>query len=244
MSITFAHWQFKPSWLVSLITLVLFPLFVSLGLWQLQRAEQVSAIQTIFDHRLEADYQDLLPIINNAQASLKYRKISIQGHYLSQPSFLYDNRLHQGQPGYHVISAFKPTASQRILLVNRGWIAQGNSRDSLPVIDIDSTETVLHGILYHPIASVVLTDKTEQHDLQQRVQRIDISQLQTQFDQSLLPYMIWLAPDQAQGYVRAWQPHYRDPRKNTAYAVQWFSFALILLFLYFKLNTRRLPQPE
>jgi cytochrome oxidase assembly protein ShyY1 len=43
------------------------------------------------------------------------------------------------------------------------------------------------------------------------------------------------------GYLREWQPFAtgKGPEQNWGYAIQWWSFAVLLLVLYFSLNLRK-----
>jgi surfeit locus 1 family protein len=41
------------------------------------------------------------------------------------------------------------------------------------------------------------------------------------------------------GYVRGWLPFARGPEQNWSYAIQWWSFAVLLLVLYVVLNLRK-----
>jgi surfeit locus 1 family protein len=42
-----------------------------------------------------------------------------------------------------------------------------------------------------------------------------------------------------QGYVRGWKPFVKGPEQNWSYAIQWWSFAVLLIVLYVALNLRK-----
>jgi surfeit locus 1 family protein len=41
------------------------------------------------------------------------------------------------------------------------------------------------------------------------------------------------------GYLRAWRPFVKGPEQNWSYALQWWSFAVLLVVLYVVLNTKK-----
>jgi cytochrome oxidase assembly protein ShyY1 len=41
------------------------------------------------------------------------------------------------------------------------------------------------------------------------------------------------------GYRRDWQPFVKGPEQNISYAVQWWSFGVLLLVLFVKMNLKR-----
>ena len=51
-----------------------------------------------------------------------------------------------------------------------------------------------------------------------------------------------LDPHDPDGYVRDWHPPGLDPTRHWSYAVQWWAFAAVLLFLWVRLNLRKLPE--
>jgi surfeit locus 1 family protein len=53
--------------------------------------------------------------------------------------------------------------------------------------------------------------------------------------------VLLLDPAEPRGYVRAWKPGGRGPEQNWSYAIQWWSFAVVLAGLYLGLNLRRAP---
>lgn len=60
----------------------------------------------------------------------------------------------------------------------------------------------------------------------------------------LEPRVLLLDAREPRGYVRAWQPGGRGPEQNWSYAIQWWSFAVVLVVLYVSLNLRKVPRGE
>ena len=60
----------------------------------------------------------------------------------------------------------------------------------------------------------------------------------------LEPRVLLLDAREPRGYVRAWQPGGRGPEQNWSYAIQWWSFAVVLVVLYVSLNLRKKAQQD
>jgi surfeit locus 1 family protein len=235
--------RFAPSWLMTALTVIGLVLFVSLGLWQLERAAYKDAIEMKFESRLEAEFRRFdgwESLSDSGLANIEFQKVIMRGRYDLGRSLLIDNQLHQGQAGYHVLTPFELTGGNKIVLVNRGWVSLGRSRDELPQIEKPVVDELIRGIVNIPAANgfrmgeVSLLDKWPQV-----VPFIDVDAMQKGFNNQLLPIILWLDPEQAGHYRRNWDPVWADPEKSRAYAWQWFSFAVIAVILFIVLNFKK-----
>lgn len=213
-------------------------IFVKLGMWQLDRADFKDEVKGKFESRLETDYQ--LFSAADSFVDIDYRNLTLNGEFDLSRTILVDNKLFEGRAGYDVLTPFILSGSRKVVLVNRGWVALGNSRDILPVIELPLVLDEVKGIASVPTTEgfrmgvVSLTDSWPQV-----VPFIDIEAMQESFPGGLLPLVLWLAPDQPGYYQRSWNPVWADPEKSRAYALQWFIFALIAVGLYLFLNLRK-----
>jgi len=64
------------------------------------------------------------------------------------------------------------------------------------------------------------------------VQLADAARLSERLGYQLLPYQVLLPSDAAEVYVRDSKPASLHPETNQGYALQWFSFALVVLLLF------------
>ena len=224
---------------MTFIGLAVVVIFVKLGMWQLDRADFKDLVKGKFESRLEIDYQ--LFSAGDSLVDIDYRNLILEGNFDVNRTILVDNKLFEGRVGYDVLTPFILSGSQKVVLVNRGWVALGDSRDILPVIERPVILNKVKGIASVPntegfrMGGVSLTDSWPQV-----VPFTDVDAMQESFQGGLLPLVIWLAPDQPGYYQRSWNPVWADPEKSRAYALQWFIFALIAIGLYFFLNLRKL----
>lgn len=230
--------RFKPAWWSIFLTAAGMALFISLGLWQLDRAALKESIEARFQQRLAEDYQVWTE--PRKAEDIEYRRLILQGRYDNQRSLLIDNQLHRGRAGYHVVTPLQLRDSDRVLLVNRGWTAWGESRDHPAPISEPSNVAGIAGIAYLPSEPALAMGGLQLSGRwPQLIPYIDIDALQASFDNRLLPWVLWLAPEQPGAYVRDWKPVWMRPEKSRAYATQWFAFAGLALLFFIILNLRK-----
>lgn len=229
--------RFQPTgWAVAL-TVAGMSLFVALGLWQLQRAALKDAIETRFEQRLAEPYQALSSV---GDPDIEYRKLLLQGRYLSGQNLLVDNQLHRGRAGYYILTPMQLRDSDSIVLVNRGWAPWGESRLQLAAIVEPVNVEGVSGIAYFPSEPALAMGATGAGEGWPRlISYIDIEALQVHFDGQLAPWVLWLAVEQPGEYVRDWNPVWMKPEKSRAYATQWFAFAVLALVFFVILNMRK-----
>lgn len=232
------QYRFKPRLIPTIAVLLLLPLLISLGLWQLRRAEEKYIILT----NLEQGSQAALITLDAKPEHFSPKDLAratITGHFDNQHYFLLDNKIEQHQVGYQVLSPFITTSGLR-LLVNRGWIAPGDSRQQLPAIQPIDGEVTLSGVVAYPKKMFTLGETLEtSNSWPKRLQTIDFVVINGILPDPIVNYVLLLDADAAHGFVLHWQFINMPPAKHTAYAWQWFSLALTLVILFVVTNTRR-----
>lgn len=232
-------YSFRPSRWPSLVVLLLLPVLISLGFWQLDRAEQKRAWLS----SLEAAEQREVVDLNAAQpdyAALAHRRVVAHGEYDSAHQLLLDNQVRDKRPGYLVLTPLRLAGSDAAVLVDRGWIPAAPDR-RLPEISVTERAVVVRGVIDSgPSVGLKLGAATAEADWPLRLQYLDFSLLEQRLPYPILPYLVRLDPDQAQGYRRDWQPVTGlSSSSHVGYAVQWFGLALTLVVIYLVVNTRR-----
>ena len=218
-------YHFKPRGSLTLATLVLLALFISLGFWQLRRAEEKTQLQQLHQTRSQAQPISLnqLPIDTN----LRYYPVTIKGHYDNAHSILLDNKINQHRVGYEVITPLIIPNEKKAVLINRGWIPAGENRRQLPVLASVSGLQTVQGVIYiSPGKPFTLGQSIEAAGgWPLRAQNLDIPAISEALRQPVYPFVVLLNADENNGFVRNWQPVNSPAHKNLGYAVQWFTFA-------------------
>jgi surfeit locus 1 family protein len=224
----------------SLLTVIGVALFSLLGVWQLDRADEKRALVA----QLAAGQQSTVAVTAESASSLpRYQYVQARGRYDSQHQILLDNMpSERGQAGYRVLTPFALEGGGS-LLIDRGWIAPGVTRDALPPVAVDGELRSIVGRFDRlPEPGMRLGGSGE--DLGAGWPRVlnfpQHEQLERVLQRSLIPGVVLLDPAQADGYERAWRAIYRvGPERHLAYAVQWFAFALVAVVLYVIMGLKR-----
>jgi surfeit locus 1 family protein len=153
---------FAPRWFTTVVTLLLLALLISLGRWQLHRADEKRALFQAFaagsDRTVKIDTGIRLPTPRGggepregapsaaATAPLpRYQHVEASGRYDSAHQFLLDNMIsNDGRAGYFVITPFALDDGHWVL-VNRGWVPIGVSRAERPEVAVDESERIIRG---------------------------------------------------------------------------------------------------
>ena len=74
------EFTFKPALIPTLVTLLLLPILLSLGFWQLDRASQKKALQVSFKAQIDAPYVSVVNM-DLANPASRYRRVMAEGRY-------------------------------------------------------------------------------------------------------------------------------------------------------------------
>lgn len=221
--------------------LVVFAALVALGAWQLERAADKRALEREFERRLRDEPVHLDEAATDA-AALRHRRVTATGVYDAAHQFLLDNRTRQGAAGYHVLTPLRLPDEGTAVLVNRGWVPVGRSREQLPRTAAPAGAVHVRGIVAVPSAEPFLLGPAgyDAGGWPRVVQAIDLVAMEAALGYPLLPYTVRLAPGEAGGFAREWEPYIGlGPERHRGYAVQWFALAAAVLVIFVVLTLRR-----
>jgi len=235
-----SSYRFRPGLITSLVALVALPTFIWLGFWQLERTAEMQGMQQQFEQRVDLPTLRLGPKAR-AHDDLEYRRVFVRGRWDAEHQILIDNKTHQGQAGYYVITPLKMTGSDQYILINRGWLPAGNSRTELPEIDVIDRQVTVHGVLHKSRRDIyMISDKNRDiSGWPARYQWLDIDEFARETKFKVYPFVVLMDADAPYGYSRQWKPLNVDSDKNTRYAMLWFSFAILLVIIYFVVNIKK-----
>jgi surfeit locus 1 family protein len=235
---------FAPAPLITLLALLLAALFVRLGFWQWQRGVERQAQWARFARGAE----QLLELGARAVTDVPlFQRVRVSGGLDGAHQFLLDNRTWHGRAGYEVLTPLlRPGAPA--LLVDRGWVPFAGVRAQLPDVTLQAPAAVtLTGrIATLPAAGLALGRAAPQREAPwpKVTGYPDIGQLSSALATPLAPRILLLDPQAPFGYVREWQAPGLSPLRHFAYAIQWWSFAALVLLLWGVASLRRPPAQE
>ena len=210
---------------------------VSLGLWQLDRADQKRTIEAAIVNAKTGPVE----LIANGRELLdkEYYDVRLQGNYLSDKQFIYDNQIVDQVSGYYVLTPFILTDQLGVILVNRGFIPWNGQRERLADIAVDSVSREIKVQVSSPIKRMELkaTDVSRQFPV--LIQAIDFDVLEEVSKLKFVKVVGLLDPSSSDGYVRKWEPYTGSIEKHIGYAIQWFLMALVLAIIGLRIGLNR-----
>ncbi len=217
----------------TLLTMIMLPVLLGLGAWQVQRLHWKENLLATIDARVHQTPVDLVSIINRDDSD--YRLAKVSGSFLNDKSLYLLSISLTGDGGYHVLTPLR-LEDERLLLVDRGWIPYDwRDKDfSRP----NETQT-LTGVLRLPQNHMLFQP---QNDPAKNIwYRIDLDAMAsaTKLPQ-FLPYILELdATPNLGGYPVGGQTRLTLPNNHFVYAVTWFGLAFALVIIYILSSVRK-----
>ncbi len=230
---------FAPSWIFTLLTLLLCVAFFFLGRWQWHRGE---LRQGEWD-RFAAGAERVVPLgSRGVEQVARFQRISLVGVADPEHQFLLDNRSYQGRAGFEVLTPLK-RPNGRVVLVDRGWVPFSGVRERLPEVTLRARGTVTIVGRVDSLPSPGLASGRAPPNPQAPWPKVtafpSMDQLSRALGVLLEPEIVLLDPKEADGYVRDWHPPGMEPMRHWSYAVQWWAFGVLSLVLWVVLSLRK-----
>ncbi len=205
-----------------------------LGLWQLDRARQRTALQSALDER-----RDLPPLAGRAlarsedEAQLQlHRRIELLGVWRDDATVYLDNRQMDGRPGFFVITPLL-LADGTAVLVQRGWLPrdpQDRARVQAPgtppgEVRVEARVAPPPSRLFEMAGSDVGVIR----------QNLDVAAFARELRLTLRPLSVLQegpAEPGATALQRRWPAPAADVHKHHGYAAQWFGLSALITGLY------------
>jgi len=237
----YSQYKFHFDWRMFLFTAAFFPFLIALGLWQLEREQQKILTEKVYETRNASEPIDVSSI-DWASSDLNWIAVTATGFFDNTRQLLLDNRILNSVVGYEVLAPFYTDG--RVLLVNRGWIAQGQSRQSLPELALTEDRVTITGHIYVPDGELMILGAEEAvtESWPKVIQSVDIQTLSSVMDEAFETHVVRLDENSTAVLQTNWTAINMRPEVHRAYAVQWFVMASVLMFLYLFFSIRKLER--
>jgi surfeit locus 1 family protein len=235
--------RFRPRLVPTLVMLVAVPVFVVAGNWQRARTQAKEVLAAQYDALARAAPSPLPEIgADGDWTAQRYRPVAVRGEYDGGRQIYVDNKVHAGRVGYHVVTPLK-LADDRVVLVDRGWIAAGASRTALPPAPAPPGVATVEGRLNVADGYLELKPDAATGPLWQN---LDPARFAAATGLPVLPLFIeqTAAPVPDDGLVRAWPRPDFGVEKHRLYMLQWYAFAVLAVTLWVLLNWRAQAAPD
>ncbi len=200
-----------------------------LGFWQLDRAAFKAKKQMMINSRLNQDTRQLPSSVVDIDL-WQYYRVRVDGEYLPELGFFVDNVVNNAIAGVNTVTPLKIAGSDTLILVNRGWLAWGNDRTFLPVIDTPGGSVSLSGVLVPaPEDPFYLKNPDDTGEQKELWSQLDLQRFRKMADNEVQPLILLLDRDQSGSFKHIWQ-FQGDTwiARHKAYAFQWFGLAFAL----------------
>ena len=220
--------------LVTLAALLGMAVTVSLGMWQLGRGAEKTALQAAKEQRLamtELDGRGLQAITSGAEHdALMYRAMALKGLWLKEHTVFLENRQMNGHAGFFVMTPMRLDGSGHVVLVQRGWAPRAfNDRTALPRIETPEGLVEVKGTLAPWPSRLYDFGGVEQGAIRQN---LDLNAYQSQTGLRFQNLSLIQTGSASEGLLREWPKVSSGVEKHHGYAFQWFGLSALIALLY------------
>lgn len=215
--------------LPSILITATFAFLVSLGFWQLERADDKRSIEASIK-QANTGSVELIKKEEGLQ-SKEYYEVRLQGKYLSDKQFIYDNQIVDQVSGYYVLTPYALEGQSKAILINRGFIPWNGRRDKLADIVIGQETREIKVQISKPIKRMELKLSEVGIQFPVLIQSIDLQDMADRAKVDFSSVIGLLDASASYGFIRKWEPYTGSIEKHIGYAVQWFLMALVLAII-------------
>ena len=235
-------------WLLLALTGFGVALTFSLGMWQLGRAAEKTALQlarteqaqkpVLDGQSLNAAWQQ-----DDKRAEWLHRRFVLVGHWLPEKTVYLENRQMNAKPGFFVLTPLKLEGLGTTVLVQRGWAQRSfTDRAALPPVDTPAGRVEVQGHLAPWPSRLYDFGGEEKGPIRQN---LDWQGFQQETGLELPPFTLMQSGALSEGLLREWPVVASGVEKHHGYAFQWFGLSALiaLLYVWFQIvQPRRTPR--
>ena len=215
---------------ILIFAIIFVPITISLGLWQIERANEKKVIISNYDKLLVST-----PIALQKEQPLEnWQPIETVGAY--QDLVIYeDNAINSGKAGFKVYHLFQ-NGDGTFIFVHRGFIERNLIKNNLPRIDTPVGKKNIKGttLFKQNNTFVKNIEESDIRILQEFNTTVLIERFPILKDRYLHPFLFNLDVRDADKFQPIEKPVNMTATKHIGYAIQWFGLcaALIILTIY------------
>ena len=212
---------------------------VSLGRWQLRRADEKQAIEVKLTQRAAAPVLQLDAVTGDL-GGLEFRRLRLTGTFAQDWPLYLDNRPYQSRAGLYVLMPFRLAGRNDVVMVQRGWLARdARDRAHVPPLATPAGQIVIEGTLRRAPGRVMQLGQAPQLRPAAIVQNLDLGEFARVSGMGLAPYLLEQASSVDDGLVRDWPRPSIGIDRHLGYAFQWFSLAALACVFFAVTGFRR-----
>jgi surfeit locus 1 family protein len=218
--------------IVLLATVLTVAVTARLGVWQLDRAAQKTALDDA--RQAQGDLPPLTGADLASQAAAApsqwHRKARVDGVWIADATVYLRNRTMNGQAGFFVVTPLL-LADGRVLVVQRGWLPRNRAdQDGIAPYTTASGPVRLAGRIAPTPSRIFEMGAAASGPIRHNLVLADYAR---DLRRPLLPMaLVQEEPASGDGLSRHWPEPASDVHKHYGYAVQWFGLSGLATALY------------
>jgi len=215
---------------ILIFAIIFVPITISLGMWQIERANEKKLIIANYDKLLVS-----APIaLQKNQMLNNWQPIETTGTY--EDTVVYeDNAINNGKAGFKVYHLFRNDDGTYIF-IHRGFIERNLIKNNLPEVDIPTQKKSIFGttLFKQNNTFVKNIEESDSRIIQEFNASLLIDKYPMLKDKYLHPFLFNLDIRDVNKYQPIEKPVNMTASKHIGYAIQWFGLcaALIILTIY------------
>ena len=215
---------------ILIFAIIFVPITISLGMWQIERANEKKLIIANYDKLLVS-----APIaLQKNQMLNNWQPIETTGTY--EDIIVYeDNAINNGKAGFKVYHLFR-NDDGTFIFIHRGFIERNLIKNNLPEVEIPTEKKSIYGttLFKQNNTFVKNIEESDSRIIQEFNASLLIDKYPMLKDKYLHPFLFNLDIRDVNKYQPIEKPVNMTASKHIGYAIQWFGLcaALIILTIY------------
>jgi surfeit locus 1 family protein len=223
---------FRFRWIPFIAAMIAVAIGISLGNWQMRRAEHKEAIE----NKLSARETAAPVVLNSAHPSvddIEYRRVIADGEFMHEWPVYLENRPYKGTSGFYLLMPLKISGADRYVLVARGWLPRDPAnRTKLPLIETPRGTVRVEGVAKRNPGQLLQLGEAAEVQPGAIVQNLSIDEFAKASGFAMHAFVVEQLDDTVDGLVRDWPRPSSGIDKHFGYAFQWYALAA-LAFIFF-----------
>ena len=212
---------------ILIFAIIFVPITISLGMWQIERANEKKLIIANYDKLLVS-----APIaLQKNQMLNNWQPIETTGTY--EDTIVYeDNAINNGKAGFKVYHLFR-NDDGTFIFIHRGFIERNLIKNNLPEVEIPTEKKSIYGttLFKQNNTFVKNIEESDSRIIQEFNASLLIDKYPMLKDKYLHPFLFNLDIRDVNKYQPIEKPVNMTASKHIGYAIQWFGLCAALIIL-------------
>ena len=210
---------------ILIFAIIFAPLTFSLGIWQVNRANEKIEILENYDKLLFSD-----PLVLDSDHK-NWQPIKTSGKF--EDLIIYeDNAILDGKAGYKIYHLFQ-NLDNSYIFVHRGFIERNRIKNNLPEVEVPEGVKNLEGKVLRRANNSFVQNIQESDP--RIIQEFDLNYLKERYsslkNKDIYVYLFNLQEEDEMKFSSIDKPVNMSSSKHIGYAIQWFGLCLALIIL-------------